>query len=770
MDRRERLLAYTLGALVLLSLIVGGVIIARGGLRPKKRVGGELETAAGAKLLQRNATTGELLWEVRLGDVTHEAGTKIARVREVECAIFTDGLEELLVNADDLLVDGEAETLTFETGVRIRSGAGSSLAYTGTADRMIYDVKADCVRLEQRAEFDYGRSKFIGSEIDLWFERVADSRQSRLARCEVTPMPPVDGKRAAVVLFALTAAVASAQPASQQEFRNATVRADRIVSSWAEGKVFLEGNPEVEVGDAVFTAEYIECQLDPNQPDRLLSAHTEGAVRIVSDKLLQAADLAHPFERRRTITLEARSAVYSAEEGTAKLEGGVTGTLKQPHTDGAFEASRVVAYFDAQQTVTKISAYGSPAKLIYDCQDPANPQYYDFAASEVAYVLSDPPRIVATGSPRVEVPRDDGADTYRASTITATLLAVDGGATVVDRVDLDGGVTWISESSKGSTEITCGHARAFVKHKGRARGLVEAREGPKVLLKSAKGEPQTEITCDEIDQELADQGKTLGRGNVQVKSLTSGAWVKGETLTGTTVEGDAKQFVLEGNPTGHSDADPEKATRAVDFAATKLTFRYVPSKSTVVIAESATATMLPLEEGDAPITIRAARIEADKKTGHLVATGRPHMRQGEVEVEADRIEATSKDKTTTGLATGNIVVRATTVRKPKKEGEKESVWKLVAHAERAEMTPDVAVPEGITKLASVDKANRYRLTGQPEIVMTEEGTGRTSTFRNVGVIDIYPLPDRNVLVDSRGADGPAEMHVENPTPKGGTEQ
>lgn len=765
MDRRERLLAYTLGAVVLLSLIIGGIIIARGGLRAPVRVGGDLETAAGAKLLQRNATTGELLWEVRLGDVTHEAGTKIARVRNVECAIYTGGVEELLVNADDLLVDGDAETLTFETGVRLRSGAGSSLAYTGVADRMVYDVKAECVRLEERAEFDYGRSKFIGSEMALWFERVPDSQTTRLTRCEVTPMPPIDGRRAAVVIFALTAAAASAQPATQQPLENATVRADRIVSSWAEGKIFLEGNPEIEIGDATFTAEYIECELDPNQPDRVLSARTEGTVKIVSDKLLEAATMTR-VEKRQVVTLEARSAVYSADEGTAKLEGGVTGVLKGPHAEGTFEGARVVAYFDAKQTVRKISAYGGPVTAIYDDQNPTKPQYCEFRASEISYVLDDEPRVVASGSPVAEVPAS--GDTYRADTITAYLKALDDGTRVFDRIEMDGNVTWLSQDEKMSMEATCGHATALLANAVRAEESLQARGNPKAIIKNSKAEPSAEITCDEIDQQAG--GKLVGRGHVVLKSLSGmPVTVKGDTVTGGKVDEATTEFVLTGNPTAHLEGDPEKRQRSVDLTADKITLRDVGKEARLAIADGAHATMQPLEEGDEPIVFDATRIEGDQRSGQFVATGRPKMRQGETTVEADRIEASSttddatKAKATFGSAIGNVVVRAKTVRKPKKEGDAETTWNLVATAARADLTPDVAVPEGLSRLTSETTASRYRLTGKPEITMTEEGTGRTSTFRNVGVIDIYPLPGRNVIVDTRGADGPAELHVEQPS-------
>jgi lipopolysaccharide export system protein LptA len=767
-DRRERLLAYTLGAVVLLSLIVGGVIIARGGLRPRVRVGGDLETAAGAKLFQRNATTGELLWEVRLGDVTHEAGTKLARVRNVECAIYTDGLEELIVNADDLLVDGEAETLTFETGVKLHSGAGSSLAYTGTADRMVYDVKADCVRLEERAEFDYGRSKFIGSEMDLWFERVPDSQTTRLARCEVTPMPPIDGRRAAVVILALTAAAASAQPGSQQQFQNATVRADRIVSSWADGKIFLEGNPEITIGDATFTAEYIECELDPDQPDRVLAAHTEGAVKIVSNKLLEPATMTR-VEKRQTITLEARSAVYSADAGTATLEGGVTGVLKGPHAEGNFGAARVVAYFDAKQTVRKISAYGTPVTAVYDDQNPAKPQYCEFGAGEISYVLDGEPRIVATGAPEARVPAS--GDTYRADTITAYLIALDDGRRVLDRIELEGSVTWVSASDKMSAETTCGHATALLTNAVRTTGLVQARGNPKVTLKNSKSEPTAEVSCDEMDQGLGEGGKLSGRGHVLVKSLSGGApvTVEGDSITGGKVDDVTNEFVLTGNPTGHFEGDPEKGQRTVDFTADRITMRDVAKSARMVIADNAHAKMQPRREGDEPIVFDAKHIEADQRSGLFVATGRPKMTQGETTVEADRIEASSKTdeatkaKSTFGSAIGNVVVRGKTVRKPKKEGDKESTWNLVATAARADLTPEVAVPEGLSRLTSETTASRYRLTGKPEITMTEEGTGRTSTFRNVGIIDIYPLPGRNVIIDTQGADGPAELHVEQPT-------
>lgn len=776
------MLAYALGAVVLLAILAGIAIVARGGLAPPRR-GAPMETAQGAKLLQRDRKTGELLWEVRVGDVTREAGSDVALVTGVECVLYTGGLEEMVVRSPELRVDAAEEILVFSGGCDIESGAGAKVAYRGRAERMIYEVKSAEVRLEDKAEFDYGRSKFCGSMVSLHFGREGDTERTRLARCEVTPMAPENGRRAALAFLAIAAATAVAQPGDapqqEQQFRNAILRADRMVADFAEGRIFLQGSPEVELGDTVFTADAIECQVDPEQPDRLIAAHTEGQVRIVSDELLEAATMAKPHERRRKVIVEARSAVYSAADGTARLEGGITGTFTDPGSEGSFTGSRLVAWFDAGQTLTKVTAYGGPASLHYVTglhSSDGEERQYDFTGSEISYVMGDNPRLVAGGSPHITM---DGGNNFSANSITAYIATrEEDGAQYIDRALFEGSVVADMPGSSSSATLTAETAEVLPENIVRSEGVAHVRGAPKVILRNSRGVDSAEVTCDQADIHLGKEGGLEAKGNVRIRSLSSPTVVTADNLRSrpvkTTISGKAvgdgtTEFLLTGNPRGRREGDPAKGSRAVSFVAERLAFykgTLADGTSTqLVVCENGTSTLEPLEEAEQAVVVAAPLIEFDDKSGAMIARNRVKLSQGDTTIEADRIETKQGEdgKIAEANAFGDIVMHGRSVRPGKTEADPPQVWLLEAHAERATMTPAVAVPEGLTRFAADATATRYRLTGNPSVSMAQEGGSGRSQFRNVDVIDIYPAGGGKVLVDVRGGQGPAELEVEKPS-------
>jgi len=415
-DRRDKLLAYILGGAALVAVVAGAVIVASGGLRPRERVSPD-DSATGGQLYQIDSETGEMLWEVRLGRVTREYQAKPARVTDTECVLYTNGFPEMVVTAPSLLVDWEAEMLTFDAGVAAKSGEAAQVPYTGESERLIYYVEERRVRMEDRAEFEYGRSKFMGSAVDLWFEPIEGTDQSRRALGEVAPMGAPAGQRAALALWAIataSAAVPAAQASPQeQRLANAVLRADRLVYFAQEGLVVLEGTPEVSIGDAVMAADHIECTLNPDKPDELLSARAEGGVTLDEVKELAPRTPRYPHPKLRVTHVEGRSALYSAETRTATLTGGITGSVDEPNEEpSTFSATEVVAHFDEKNKLTKVVASGAPVRAT--TSDPETYEETVLTAATITYYHEDPPRISATGSPKVET--SDG--TFQAASVT----------------------------------------------------------------------------------------------------------------------------------------------------------------------------------------------------------------------------------------------------------------------------------------------------------------------------------------------------------------
>ena len=82
----------------------------------------------------------------------------------------------------------------------------------------------------------------------------------------------------------------------------------------------------------------------------------------------------------------------------------------------------------------------------------------------------------------------------------------------------------------------------------------------------------------------------------------------------------------------------------------------------------------------------------------------------------------------------------------------------------------MAVPQHVPNVPPGSRADRVRLEGSPELVVTDERTGATvMQFRNVAYIDVYTV-GRLTYIDSGGAGGgPAEIIVrDDKSPDGAT--
>ncbi len=817
-DRRDKLLAYVIGGVVLLALLAGAIIVASGGLRRRER-GSPDDSATGGQLFQVDSETGEKLWEVRLGRVTREYESKTAQVTDTECVLYTNGFAEMVVTAPSLLVDWETEVLTFDSGVTAKSDEAAQVPYTGESERLIYYVEERRVRMEDRAEFDYGRSKFMGSTVDLWFEPIEGTDQSRLAKCEVVPMVAPAGQRAALALFAIataSAAVPAAQTTAQeQRYENAVLRADRLIYFAQEGLIVLEGTPEVQMGDAVLSADHIECTLNPEKPDELLSARAEGGVTLDEVKVL--TEETARFRRKERVThVEGRSAVYSAESRTATLTGGVVGSVEETNKRTAsFEATEFVAHFDEANTLTKVVASGSPVTAVN--RDYWTEEETRFAASTVTYYHEDPPRITATGSPKVTTL--DG--TFQGGSLTCHFVNVekpieadpeaDPGAPaptgtetapVADRAVFEGGFTadmaWQPSSDEGAedkkpTYLEAKSASATLYLRVEADGSwkpgqrpskrIEMRGDPKITVwdDEAKTKTSAEVTCDVIWGN--NDEAVWGEGNVHLTSAESGGFATAERIEMES-EGPAGsehgRFVLRGGVRAEftmkpKEDDPDGKERPVRLTGSTVTLcRPAEGEETFVLSDG-TATIEPEKEGEEPTSIRASSMTMTKGMTHITASGsgsgRPSISQGETTVEADRLEVRIDAETREpvgGFGAGNVTFHARSEKQPEKEGDEPRIYVVDGTADRVDLLPDSPVPAAMARYHSGETASRYRLTGAPRVTMVDQTTGRETVFSNIAAIDIYPLsrpgpagepPVNTVIVDAHGAGGPAELRV-----------
>lgn len=797
---------YVAAGVVLATLLGGLAIWAVGGLHARARGPLPVERAAGGRLIQRDSATGEVLWELVTGDISHEAGSSLIRVANAQCLIYTEGAEEMTVSADSLLVDAAQNLLTFDDGVEAESGGGAQVPYRATAKRLQYDVEDREARFEEEARLDYGRATFYGSVVDAWFEPIDGERTSRLSWCEVTPLPPRDGKRAVVLLLALTAAGAGqsawgqeTSPRQEQRFSNAIVRADRIVADVAGGVIRLLGNPEIELGESIMTAESIDVSIDPDKPDEVLSAESFGDVSITSEHVIEEASMTR-VRKVRTTVVTARKALYTRTDRTARLTGGVHGTTKQPRVpESTFDATEIVGYFDEAGTLTRVVATGAPAttEAYYENKSDHSVDGWLVKAGSIEYLLSQPPQLIATGSPSIS--EVEGTDTYAATRVVVYFAEAPEGAVTSDRVEMLDGFHMESRSEEGIARIDSGSAVLFSGKAGDA-GTVDAHSGslepaeisalrglgaqggfavirgtPKIALTDPETEEVTTVvTCDRL-LDLIDQSQLVADGSVRIESVRDGTVCTGDRAVADSSEEAGKgRYVLTGNVHA-SYPGKEEGKRPVEATAASASYSEPTAEQSILTLEKADAVVKAVKEGEDDIHVIAPHIEMNRKSGDVLATGRPKVQSGDSSFEADEVRLKLDPESNTILdsaANGNLRFHGRLEQKPKEGATGEaaqSKFRIVdGTAQRATFVPEVPLPSDVPNISPGDVGSRLRLTGNPEVTVTDEATGKAVLrFRKVDYIDVYRKDGSTYIASGGAGGGPAEVTVSGDKTNGG---
>jgi lipopolysaccharide export system protein LptA len=785
MQNQDRLTRYAALALFVAVVLFAVWIWLSGGLdRPSEQME-PIETAERGTILQRDAETGEILWEVLTGEVEREAGSPTGVVRRATCRIYTAGRQEMMVEASALEFDAAEGVLIFTEGVQAESGSDAEVPYAGQAERMIYRTEERHARFEEEAVFEYGRSTFYGSTIDTWFEPSEGTDSTKLSRCEVTPMPPQNGKRAAIAVLAMATLAAGAQAQQEVDFRNAIVRADRMTADLANSVIRLMGDPEVEVGEAVFSADVINVQIDPEQSDQILYADTVGDVQVRSVHVIDPGRPGLTFRKERVITLTARSGKYSAIERQAVLEGGVRGVMERPRIeDSTFEASRMVADFDETGTITSVTATGAPTTLHhFQPKEDGPPTELMVYGSAIQYELTDPPVMTASGNPRIE--RPSAGDVYRADRIVARFVRTEPREpsasdedeeegnqpdVLLDRVELVGNAVLESRVESGDNrfwfQIRGGSATARL---AQDEMRIEVRGEPVLVGKDpSTGEETLRMAADTIDV-MPDEDKILAEGNVRVTSTEDSM-----VTTADRAEMDGSEAVgrmrLELSGNVHSEIEPQtKADRPMVVDGAAMGYHKPDSDHTWLYLRDGTLRILPVEDDQDEIVLHAKSLRMDRKSGQLEATERPRIVQGDGSFEADRVEMKLDPDTNEllgGIARGNVTFHTRVEQEPAEDAEDEEprVRLVDGHAARAVLTPQVPVPVHVPGVPPGERADRVRMEGDPELVVIDERTGQAvMQFRNVSYIDIYSVGGSS-FIDAGGAGGgPAEIIVSDDT-------
>lgn len=785
MQNRDRLTRYAALAVFVAVGLFALWIYLSGGLNREEADRVMVETAREGTILQRDAETGDILWEVLTGDVQRRSGSTKGIVKSVACRIYTAGRPEMLVEAHQLEFDAEAGVLTFTEGVKAESGNSAEVPYSGEADLMVYRTEERHARFEEEAVFRYGRSTFYGSTIDAWFEPVEGSATSKLSRCEVTPMPAQGGKRAAIAVLAMAAIASGAASQQQADFTNAIVRADRMSADLSSGAITLIGNPEIEVGETVFRADVINVQIDPEQSDQVLFAETQGDVRVTSVHVIDPGRPGLTFRKERVITVTARSGRYSARDRKATLEGGVQGRMEQPRVeDSTFEATRLVADFSEAGTMTAVTATGGPTVLHhFQPADDGPPSEFVVKANAIQYQFSTPPVLTASGNPRIE--RPNAGDVYRANQIVARFAPKDPRAgsaedarqdMALDRVELVGGAV-LESRLEGSDNViwfqAIGQTATAYPRGGEMK--VEIRGEPAIIGKDPNtGDETFRMVADEIDV-MPDQQKMLASGSIRVTSPQDSleATADSAEMDGSEESG-RMRLQLMGNV--HADVAPaSKSDRPMVVDGQTMGYHKPDADHTWLYLTDGTLRILPVEEGQEEIVLRAKDLRMDRRNGQLEATQRPSITQGDARFEADRVEMKLNPQTNEpmgGIARGNVTFHTRVVQAAPAGAEDQSPRVRLAdgRADRAVLVPGVAVPQHVPNVPPGSRADRVRLEGSPELVVTDERTGTTvMQFRNVAYIDVYTV-GRLTYIDSGGAGGgPAEIIVrDDKSPDGAT--
>lgn len=797
---------YVATGVVLATLLGGLAIWTTGGLRPRAKGPLPVERAKGGRLMQRDGATGDVLWELVTGDVVHEAGSSLVQVANARCLLYTEGREEMTVSAASLLVDADRNLLTFDEGVEAESGGGAQVPYQATANRLLYYIEEREARFEEEARFDYGRTRFHGSVVDAWFEPIEGKRTSRLSWCEVTPLPPSDGKRAVIALLALTAAGAAqgawaqeSAPAQEQRFSNAIVRADRIVADVAGGVIRLLGDPEIEIGETVMTAESVDVSINPDSPDEVLSAESFGDVKVTSEHVIEEASMTR-VRKVRTAVITARKALYTSTDRTARLTGGVHGTMKQPRLpESVFDATEIVSWFDEAGTLTKVVATGAPAtaEAYFENASDQSVDGWLIKAASIDYLLSKPPQLIATGSPSIS--EVEGADTYSAGRMVVYFAETAEGGVASDRVELLDGFHMESRSEEGLARIESGSAVMFsgnaddpgtveahagslepaelsaLRGLGAKGGYAVIRGSPRVSL----ADPQTEevttvVTCDHL-LDLVDQSKLVADGSVRIESLRDGTVCTGSRAVADSSEEAGKGRYLLTGDVHVSYPAKEEGRRPIEATAASASYSKPSSEQSVLTLEQVDAVVKAAKEGQDDIRVIAPHIEMDRKSGDMLATRRPEVRTGDSSFQADEVRLKLDPDTNRikdGTATGNLKFHGRLEQKPKEGATGEAAqpkFRIVdGTAQRATFVPEVPLPSDVPNVTEGDVGSRLRLTGNPEVTVTDEATGKALLrFRNVEYIDVY-RKDRSTFIASGGAGGgPAEVTVRDDKTNGG---
>lgn len=775
MLNRDRLTRYAALAVFVAVGLFALWIWVSGGLNPRWSDRVLLETAREGTILQRDAKTGEVLWEVLTGDVEREAGSPKGTVRRVMCRIYTAGRQEMLVDARQLEFDAEGGVLTFTQGVKAESAKGASVPYSGEAKRMVYHTGERRARFEEEAVFRYGRSTFYGSTIDAWFEPVEGSETSRLSRCEVTPMPATGGKRAAIAILALSALAVGSSAQQQASFRNAIVRANRMSADLSTGAITLIGSPEIEVGETIFAADVINVQIDPEQSDRILYADTVGDVRVTSVHVIDPGIPGRTFRKERVITLTARSGRYSAPQRQAQLEGGVQGRMKQPRIeDSTFQASRLVADFDEAGTLTALTSTGGPTVLHhFQPAEDGPPSEFVVQANAIQYQLSQPPVLTASGNPQIG--RPSAGDVYRADRIIARFVAREapqgtdspeqadvvldrvelvGNAVLESRLESSGNVVWFQVLGETATALMRGDEMK-----------VEVRGKPSLVGKDPKtGQETVRMVGNAIDV-LPDQQKMIATGDVRVTSPQDSLEA---TSDSAEVDGSEAAGRMRLQLAGHVHADiapASKTDRPMVVDGATMGYHKPDADHTWLYLTDGTLRLLPVDDSQEEMVLQAKDLRMDRKTGALEATQRPRITQGDASFEADRIDLKLDPVTNElrgGIARSNVTFHTRTTQAAPEGAEDPSprVRLVDGHSDRAVLAPDVPVPPHVPNVPPGRRADRVRLEGNPELIVIDERTGSTvMQFRNVAYIDIYTI-GKSTFIDSGGArGGPVEIIV-----------
>lgn len=695
-----------------------------------------IERAIGGQLGQYDVRHQWPLWKVDLGEVYHEAGSDDAWVREVQCSLYVGGEPQLIVAAPWLLARRKEMDLEFTEGVNAWSPPESPVAYSGRAARLVYRISDMFAQFLDNAQFRRGQLMLFGSRVELKLGREGP------VRCAVDALPPRGTRRLAIAALLLgTLATAPSAPATPpqtpqeaaMDFRNARVffYASRLVVDWASGEAVVIGKPKLEMERLTLTADRLSFRFDDERKE-VVAADATGNVELVAQE-----------EAQDSHRIRARSpqAIFDAQNEALSLVGGVQATFEGPEEGkpGTLTAQTLVV--NLRQNV--VSALGNPVR--YEQPSTEGPERsLALRSQRIDYTFDGERLFSASGSPQLSI----GEYVATGSRIVARTAS---GERTINRAEFEGPVA-ISEPSRGDRSPV---ARAGAATYSREAGVFVLTQNPTVTLPpDRQGEAPTVLAAESIEYR-SEEKRVAAEGSPTI-TARQGTRLGGSRMVVylTGKEGGLERAEVEG-PVEIRREGAQQGSMVIARAGRAV---YDGSTRVARLVDGPEIRLTP-SAGSPEGRLTADAVEYNTQTGQLSATGQPTYVRGDTRMGAGEIAVRVDPDTQEirgGEATGGIRVRALLKRS-------EGTQRLVeGTAQRADLTVGARVPEDVPGSQPGITSDRVRLTGQPEIRVTEVESGeQLAYFHNIEVIDLYVRP-QGVLVDVFNQQAPTVLEVVRP--------